>query len=614
MATANPVETEYFPLQGGLDQVSPTLSLKPGMVRDGVNYECATTGGYTRIKGYERYDGQPSPSDQPYWVLTGALAGVSIGQTITGATSGATGVLCYLDTSVTPGVAYIALTKLTGTFAPAGEPLTVGGVVMGSCVGAEQRSAAPSPAMDVTYQKAAADVYRADIGPVPGSGQVLGVWMYQDVVYAFRNTTDGTAANMYKATPTGWQLVTTPALAPGGNYQFVNANFGGTTAMQKMFGCDSVNKAFQFDGTTFTQITTGMALDQPNHIEVHKNFLWLAFDASLQHSAIGDPLTWSVIVGAGEIALGEKITSLKSYIGNSSYIGSSASNAMLIHTSSKTQILYGSSNLDFSLSKHSDVSGGLAGSVQIADQPYYMSDLGLTNLAVTQAYGNFIQSSLSQTINPFILQEKPRITTSCVVREKSQYRLFFNDGYALYVTFLNGKVLGMMVENLGLPIRTVCSLKKSDNSEVIFAGSDSGYVYQMEKGPNFDGQPILAYLSLVFASLKSPRIRKRWRKAVLEIKASGYLQYAVSADLAWSSPDIAPSRAVVQATQFKGLPWDNFVWDEFFWDGVNNAPAEVDLDGTGENMGLHIYTQSDCFDSYTVESVIVHYSMRRQLR
>jgi hypothetical protein len=614
MATTNPVLTEYFPLAGGLDQVSPTLSLKPGMVRDGVNFECATTGGYTRIKGFERYDGRPSPSEQPYWVLTGSIAGVTIGQTITGATSGATGVLCGIDTSTVPGVTYIAFTKLTGSFAQAGEQLKVGGVVVGSCVTSEARSAAPTPATDVVYQKAAADVYRADIGPVPGSGQVLGVWMYGDVVYAFRNTVDGTAAKMYRASATGWQLIATPTLAPGGHYEFVNANFGGTTAMQKMFGCDSVNKAFMFDGTTFTQITTGMTLDAPNHIEVHKNFLWLAFDASLQHSAVGDPLTWSVVVGAGEIALGEKITSMKSYIGNSSYIGSSASNAMLIHTSSKTQILYGSSNADFSLSKHSDVAGGLAGSVQIADQPYYVSDLGLTNLQVTQAYGNFIQSSLSQTINPFILQEKSRITTSCIVREKSQYRLFFNDGYALYVTFLNGKVLGMMVQNLGIPVRTVCSLKKADNSEWIFAGSDSGYVYQMEKGPNFDGQTILAYLSLVFAAFKSPRIRKRWRKAVLEVKGSGYLEYAVSKDLSWISPDIAPSRPLVQTAQLQGIPWDTFDWDEFFWDGVNNAPAEVQLDGTGENMGLRVSTQSDCFDSYTVESVIVHYSMRRQLR
>ena len=93
---------------------------------------------------------------------------------------------------------------------------------------------------------------------------------------------------------------TSPTLLPNGKYEFVNANFGGSTAMRKMFGCDGVNKGFQFDGTTFTQITTGMASDVPQHVEFHKNYLWFSFDASLQHSAIGDPLTWSAGVGAGD--------------------------------------------------------------------------------------------------------------------------------------------------------------------------------------------------------------------------------------------------------------------------------------------------------------------------
>jgi hypothetical protein len=419
---------------------------------------------------------------------------------------------------------------------------------------------------------------------------------------------------MYKATGTGWVLVTTPALLPGGHYEFVTANFGGTTAMAKMFGCDSVNKAFQFDGTTFTQITTGMTIDTPNHIEYHKNYLFLAFAASLQFSAIGAPLVWSVVVGAGEIALGDNITSIKSYIGNNSYIGTESTNALLIHTNSMTQVLYGSSIADFSLSKHSSTAGAVQGSVQIIDQPYYMSDLGLVNMQVTQAYGNFLMTPLSQTINPFILQEKTRITASCIVRGKNQYRVFFNDDYCLYVTFLNGKVLGMMICNLGIPIRCVASLKLSDNSEVIYAGSDSGYVYQLEKGPNFDGQTILAYLNLAFAAFKAPRVLKRFRKVVLEVRGTGYLEYSVSADLSWASTDIAITRPVVESTQLNGTPWDTFKWDQFFWDGVNNAPTETPLDGTGENIGLRILSEGDSFPSFTVASAIFHYSMRRQLR
>lgn len=610
-----PVLTQYFPLAGGLDQVSPTLSLAPGMARDALNFECATTGGYSRIAGYERFDGRPAPSAAAYWTLTGELTGIAIGNTITGQTSGATGVVAAIDTTAMPGTSVIAITRLTGSFAIAGERVLKAGLVVGSVQTNEQRSGAPSPATDVRYQKAAADIYRLDIGVVPGSGAVLGVWLYNDVVYAFRNNAGGTAANMYKATGAGWVLVTTPTLLPGGKYEFVTANFGGTTGTKCMYGCDSVNKAFQFDGTTFTQITTGMAIDAPNHIEYHKNTLFLAFGASLQFSPVGNPTgTWSVVVGAGEIALGDTITSLKSYIGTNSYIGTESTDALLIHTNAMTFVLYGASSVDFSLSKHSATAGGFQGSVQIADQPYYMSDLGLVNLQVTQAYGNFLMSSLSQTIDPFIQAERSRITTSCIVRGKSQYRLFFNDGYCLYVTFLNGKILGMMVCNLGLPILCVASVKKNDNTEVIYAGSNTGYVYQLETGPNFDGQQILAYVNLVFAAFKSPRVRKRWRKALLEVRGSGYLEYSVAADLAWLSTDIAPSRPVLEISQLNAQKWDTFIWDQFFWDGVNNAPNEVPLDGTGENVSLRIISQGDAFQSFTVASAIFHYSMRRQLR
>lgn len=617
MTTKDPNVVDYqsFLLKGGLDQVSPTLSLPAGMCRDAINFECNVMGGYSRISGFERYDGRPKPSEQAYWTLNIAISGaLAVGDTVTGATSAATGVVVYLDAAAIPGTTVLVITKLTGSFTAAGEDLKVAGVTVAHSSTAEARRDAVTPKLDVFYLAKAANIYRQDVQKVPGSGPVLGVWMYNDVVYAFRNNAGGTAALMYKGTSTGWVLVTTPALLPGGKYEFVTANFGGTTALKKMFGCDSVNKAFMFDGTTFTQITTGMALDKPIHIEVHKNFLWLTFDASLQHSAIGDPTTWSVVVGAGEIALGDTINSIKTYIGNSSYIGSSASNAMLIHTNGSTQILYGASNADFSLSKHSDTAGGVAGSVQIIDQPYYLSDLGIVNLTVTQAYGNFEATSLSQAINPFIIQERSRVSSSCLVRAKSQYRLFFNDGFGLHVSFINGKVLGMMPVNYGVAMRGVCSQKNSGNDELIFAGSDAGYVYQLEKGTSFDGQPILAYMNLAFASFKSPRNRKRWRKAALEVRGSGYLEYAVSFDLSWANPDVAPTPGYTASAALSQSFWDQFTWDQFFWDGVNNAPTEIPLDGTGENIGLKVYSNSDAFAPFNVASAIIHFSMRRQMR
>ncbi len=89
-----PVTSDGFQLSGGLDQVSPPLALKPGFVRDALNWECHVNGGYTSIKGYERFDGQDRPSDATYTTIDVTIsAAVAVGDTVTGGTSSATGVI-----------------------------------------------------------------------------------------------------------------------------------------------------------------------------------------------------------------------------------------------------------------------------------------------------------------------------------------------------------------------------------------------------------------------------------------------------------------------------------------------------------------------------------------
>jgi len=85
MATGMPpVKYSLIQLQGGLDLVTPTLSLPPGIARSAVNFEVAITGGYTRIAGYERFDGQPNPSDAVYGAITVASASnLAVGNTFT---------------------------------------------------------------------------------------------------------------------------------------------------------------------------------------------------------------------------------------------------------------------------------------------------------------------------------------------------------------------------------------------------------------------------------------------------------------------------------------------------------------------------------------------------
>jgi hypothetical protein len=55
--------------------------LPPGIARRAANFECSITGGYTRIEGYERFDGRPSPSAAVYNPLGTVLFGNNIPST-----------------------------------------------------------------------------------------------------------------------------------------------------------------------------------------------------------------------------------------------------------------------------------------------------------------------------------------------------------------------------------------------------------------------------------------------------------------------------------------------------------------------------------------------------
>lgn len=121
--TAERVETAFVPLVGGEDLVSPALSIKPGSLLFSDNYEPGIVYGYRRVDGFERADGQPSPSDATYWVI-GFDAGdnePTLGTIVIGGTSGALGSLLAVVVSSgswagNDAVGYLVLTAVSGTF------------------------------------------------------------------------------------------------------------------------------------------------------------------------------------------------------------------------------------------------------------------------------------------------------------------------------------------------------------------------------------------------------------------------------------------------------------------------------------------------------------------
>lgn len=202
------VRQDHVVMKGGWDQITPVNELTPGYLRDVQNFECAPTGiGYTRIAGYERTDGRPKPSAATYLMVqvSGFTTVPMIGQTVTQAVSGATGVIIAL---VNASETYLIVTKVTGTFNPTSALTTPGPITVGTAIAS---SSTISARLHAQYTNAAADQYRADIGAVPGSGPVRGVMTMTfssvDYLYALRDNAGGTATVLYRASSTGWTAI-----------------------------------------------------------------------------------------------------------------------------------------------------------------------------------------------------------------------------------------------------------------------------------------------------------------------------------------------------------------------------------------------------------------------
>lgn len=661
----------YFPLGGGLDLLTPAISMSPGKVISAQNYEPQIGGGYRRTGEFERHDGQAAPSSKTYWIAPVNLtATVATGNTITGVSSGATGKV------LTQITGYLILGAVTGTYV-GGESISNGGVV-GTVTGAVSASSAAAPGDHAEYTNLAADLQRLSILAVPGSGQVRGVWYYNGNLYAFRDNAGATAGNMYKSTTGGWvqvtfgseiqftnavgeifagntitgltsgatALVVKPMLrtgswtaagvgtliistitgtwqngeairvagvtkatsaslataitrAVGGSMEFANANFTGSTATKKMYGVDGVNLAFEFDGTNYIPIRTGMTTDTPTHVIEHKFYLHLSFRGSSQYSGLGLPYAWTTILGAGEIATGENITG---YLVQS---GGSSTASLAIFTEGRTFILYGSSSANFVLTPSTDDIGSFAFTAQsIGNDSMSLSNRGIQRLKTTLNYGNFEFASVSHLIQPLITQKRGLQTASTTLKTKNQYRVYFSDNSAIVVGLTGDKISGIMPLDYGIPVRCICTAETSTGAEVTFFGSDSGMVYQDQMGTSQDGEPITSWVRLAFNHLKTPRERKRFRAAILELVVEGYTEINVTYDLGYGTQDVAPGvGAIDQELLAAGGFWDQFTWDQFTWDAQAIGNPRISLDGIEKNISLLFYSSSDEDNAHTLQGV-----------
>ena len=690
---------EPFGFKGGIDLVTPALSLSPGKLIDSLNYEPDLHGGYRRMYGFERFDGRPSPSAQDYWIMAVTITGTIVaGNTVTGATSGATAVVLQVN-----GTTELVVTKVVGTFVT--ENITVAAVVKASLV-STLRTAATTAALHASYKSLAANNYRADIAAVPGSGPVRGVVMYSNVVYAFRNNAGGTACVMFKSTAAGWVAVTMGrtinftgavgeifdgatitgassgatgvvgramlrtgtwtvsgvgtlqldsvtgaftsgealqvggvtkvtsssvdtaiTLVPGGRYEFSIYNFSGSASSMRLYGVSGVNKAFEFDGTRYVPITTGLHTDTPTYLATWRNALVFAYGATVEVSGPGAPYSWTALTGASVIGLGANCSGMIAQAGNET------TGALAIFafgnagTAGISYILYGNDAADFNLVTQAPDSGAQPYTAQNIGYAFFLDTKGVCQLNTTRNYGNFELSTVSRAIQPLIDSKRGLATASCIVRSSNQYRLFFSDGTGvimyvssadnnLYAAAATVQVSAFMRFDYGTSLYMNCVTSAVDSTGVerVFAGGSNGYVYELERGTSMDGAVITSHLLTAFNSGRAPMNRKTYKRTVLQATCTGTASVTVGYNVSYAGFEAAEGARTAQSLVGGGSWWDAMIWDDFNWDAPYVTDYTIDTPGNGTNINFAIYGSNAVDLPYTINSAIVNRKIGRQER
>lgn len=406
-------------------------------------------------------------------------------------------------------------------------------------------------------------------------------------------------------------LIAEVIFPPDGRYEFDTFNFKATTGFERAFGANGVGQAFQYDGDDVViPILTGMEEIAPGlHpflVREHKNHLFLAYPhGSLQHSVLGEPLTFNARIGAAELGMGYEITNLIP----------SASAMLLVTTADTLAMLSGNDSSDWLLEPLAEKSGAKAWTAQRIGEIVYLDNRGLRSVASTQFFANFKVGTYTSMISRELKNKRLAgavPTASAVIKTKDQYLLFFSDGSGISIFFGSKKPEPLLFT---YPFVVSCiHVVEVDGVERIFVGAEDGYIYELNKGTSFDGATIESYIQLPFMHQGDPRTLKRYHNLELEMRGDRGTRIAILAQYDYGNDEQPNPFSGDVDLASGGALWDLANWDDFIWSAPLVDQAQTYLDGTGFNIGVILASNQDDVSSYIFEGMTLVFSPRGSKR
>jgi hypothetical protein len=400
-------------------------------------------------------------------------------------------------------------------------------------------------------------------------------------------------------------------LPAGGTYRFRNYNFGGHASTYRMYGVNGAGNAFEFDGSVFASIETGMAFDQPTHVGVHRGQLLLAYTGgSLQHSGKNNPLSFQPVLGANEILAGDEITGFIEEVGDISFV----------FTRNKTFRLEGFVQENIQLKLHNSETGAISDSIQRIGRSVYLDDRGFAQLPTTNAFGDFASSQISFKIDPLVANflADSSVDGSIINRTKSIYRCFFENKGAISIGFSGNRVNGITAIDYGLGITGTANGEMTNEDgnlvERLFVCDEDGFVFETDVGRNFDGEEMEAYFVTAYHFSGVPEKNKRYRRATLYVTGEGRTTLRVSADYNYNENAQNFERILDEAIPLGGGRYGIDRHGEFLYSRASQGDIRVPMNSHARNVSMIVYHREANEEPHICYAIQYHLSGRRIIR
>ena len=506
-----PTQGASITVQGGLDLVSSSHALfrTPGAATKLQNFESATTGGYRRISGYQKWGTTSAVS--PSGTATDLIHGIK---------NYNDGVLVAQANDLfwsNSGTSYVQINKdtfvaISGTVSISSGSATVTGT-----------STTFTTSLHVN------DVIKIDNNYY----HILSIQSDTELTLDINANTASTqnGLTLYNSGITSGSLAsaTTITRTNQSNVQFIHFESEGNAGA--IYFVDGQNKIGEFqidsDGYHFLEIERS-APEKCKFIEKFSERIIVSGNSdapsTVYYSTRLKPWDFEQ-ASSGSIDVGDVVTGIKVF-----------RNSLIIFCKNS---IYELTNLDStpiikSVTKNIGCVSG--NSIQeIGGDLIFLAPDGLRTVAGTARIDDVELSSISRKILPLVndLLNNFSIYTisSIVIRERSQYRLFYyktgeaDSGQRGIIGTFKYSSEGVPAfewsETKGLPVKFCTSDLNSTGTEVIFHADESGYLYQHDTGNSFDGDNVVAEFQTPDMDYGDNGLRKSLYKVKANIEPEG---------------------------------------------------------------------------------------------